>query len=193
MIIQVERLWLFEAIIPDPFIFEKTDGIDITMSDDILDTDRVIELLDIDKAVFYIDTVLKGGLSLTTGYGGEDYNPLVNNGKVSAAYQIDFNIPIGRPIITERLLGKEYSIVAMRRDLTLFALFARFTIKSVNIDNEVLQRVSLTSKEGAHPIYEVDNLNVDIVINVIGENPPIYVPPFIDTDGFDYVIESAMN
>lgn len=192
MIIQVERLWLYEAIITDPFIFEKTDGVDITMSDNILDTDRVIELLDIDTAVFFINTVLKGGLSVTAGYGGEDHNPLVNTGKVSAAFEVEFNLPIGRSIITEQLLGKEFSVVGMRRDLTLFAFFARFTIKNVSIDNDVLQRVSLTSKMGAHPIYEVNNLNVDIIINVIGENPPIF-PPFIETEGFDYVIESAMN
>lgn len=192
MIIQVERLWLYEAIITDPFIFEKTDGIEITMSDDLLDTDRVIELLDIDKAVFFINTVLKGGLSLNAGYGGEDHNPLVNTGKVRAAYEIEFNLPIGRSIITEQLLGKEFSIVAMRRDLTLFALFARFTINNVSIDNDVLQRVSLTSEMGNHPLYEVNNLNVDLIVNVIGENPPIFPPP-IETEGFDYVIESAMN
>lgn len=192
MIIQVERLWLYEAIIADPFIFEKTDGIDITMSDNVLDTDRVIELLDLDKAIFYIDTVLKGGLSVTGGYGGEDHNPLVNPGKVSAAYQIEFNLPIGRSIITEALLGREYSVVGMRRDLTMFAFFARFTIKNVSIDNDVLQRVSLTSKEGNYPLYEVNNLNVSLVVNVIGENPPIF-PPFIENVGFDYALESAMN
>lgn len=192
MIIQIERLWLYETIITDPFIFEKTDGVDITMSNDFGDTDRVIELLDIDKAIFFIDTVLKGGLSLTAGYGGEDHNPLVNTGKVSVAYEIEFNIPIGRSIITEALLGKEFSIVAMRRDLTMFALFARFTIKNVDIDNDVLQRVSLTSEVGNHPIYDVNNLNVTLVVNVIGDNPPIF-PPFIETEGFDYVLESAMN
>ena len=192
MIIQIERLWLYETIITDPFIFEKTDGVDITMSDNILDTDRVIELLDIDTAVFFIDTVLKGGISVTGGYGGEDHNPLVNTGKVSAAYQIEFNLPIGRSIITEQLLGKEFSVVAMRRDLTMFAFFARFTIKNVSIDNDVLQRVSLTSEMGSHPLYDVNNLNVTLVINVIGDNPPIF-PPFITDVGFDYALEAEMN
>ena len=192
MIIQIERLWLYEVVITDPFIFEKTDGVDITMSDSFGDTDRVIELLDIDKAIFFIDTVLKGGLSVSAGYGGEDHNPLVNTGKVSVSYEIEFNLPIGRSIITEALLGREFSIVAMRRDLTMFALFARFTIKNVNIDNDVLQRVSLTSVMGNHPIYDVNNLNVTLVVNVIGDNPPIF-PPFIETVGFDYVLESAMN
>lgn len=190
MVVQTERIWLFETILSDPFIFEKTDGIDITMSPN---DDRLIELLDIDTAVFYIDTVLKGGLGREVGYGGEDHLPISSNGKTSASYDLDFNIPLDSDTLIEQLLGKEYSIVGMRRDLSMFACFARFVAKPLKIDNEVLQRMTLETDDGNHILFELNSLNVTEVINVIGNPPPIYPPPFEEVLAFDYPIESAMN
>lgn len=190
MLVQTERIWLFETVLADPFIFEKMDGINITMSPD---NDRLIQLLDIDRAVFYIDTVLKGGLNRTIFHGGEDHLPLSDNGKTMASYSLEFNIPLDDELLIEQLVGKEYSIVAMRRNLSLFCSFARFTPKKLGIDNEVLQRMTLESDKGNHVLYEVNSLNVTEVIHVIGEPPPIYPPVFVEALGFDYPMESAIN
>lgn len=189
MVIQVERLFLYEALIPDPFIFVKTDGIDVTMSET---NDRVIEFLDIDKAVFLIDIVLKGGITATLNYGGEDHLPSSANAKLSSEFSIEFNMPIDDPKLIAQLLGLEFSMVGMRRDLTFFAIFGRFTAQVLNIDNDVLQRVTLTTNRENHIIYDVNNLNVTEVINIIGTQPPVF-PPFIEVDGFDYPLEAVMN
>ena len=190
MIVQVERLWLFETLVSDPYIFEKTDGVDITMNS--ID-DRLIELLSIDVAIFYVDTILKGGLSRELEYGGEDNFPFRTNGKISAEYTIQFNLPLENEDFIEQMVGKEFSLVGMRRDLSLFSCFSRFTARPLSIDNEVLQRIELKASSGNHVLYELNSLNVDEVINVIGTPPPIYPPEPIVSEGFDYPIENPMN
>jgi len=190
MVIQLERLYLFETLLTDPFIFEKTDGISVTMSPT---DDRFIELLDIDKAVFYVDTVLKGGLQRTKEYGGEDFQPFTANAKHSSEYSLEFNMPLENESYLEQMIGKEFSIVGMRRDLSLFTCFARFRARPLDIDNELLQRIELRTDLGNHIMYEVENLNVTEVINIIGNTPPIFPGPVDPVFGFDYPIESAMN
>lgn len=190
MIVQTERIWLFETLLTDPFIFEKVDGITVTMSEN---NDRLIQFIDIDKAVFYIDTIQKGGLQRTLGYGGEDHLPVTNNGKINAEYSLEFNLPLDRPNIVEQMIGKEFSIIAMRRDLSHFCSFARFVAKDLDIDNEVLQRISLETNTGSHILFEVNSFNITEVINVIGTDPPIFPPPFEEAVAFDYPIESEMN
>lgn len=190
MVIQCERIWLFETTLSDPYIFDKTDGIDVLMSPD---NDQNIQLLDIDKAVFFIDTVLKGGLTKELGYGGEDTRPLTTNGKVSATYSLAFNIPLDDDDIIDQLVGKEFSIVCMRRNFSLFSIFGRFESKKLEIDNEILQRITFETELGNHIVYELGSLNVTEVINIIGNPPPIYPPEFIDTEAFDYIVESAIN
>ena len=190
MVVQTERIWLFETILTDPFIFDETDGINITMSPD---NDRLIELLDIDKAIFYIDSILKGGITREVEYGGEDHMPVTNNGKTSASYALNFNMPLDDDNLLEQIMGKEFSLIGMRRDLSMFVSFGRFTAKKLAIDNEVLQRLFFECKTGNHILFDLNSVNVTEVINIIGNNPPIYPPPFVDVFGFDYPLESAIN
>lgn len=190
MVIQIERIYLFETLLSDPFIFEKTDGIDVVMSES---NDRVIQFLDIDKAIFYADTVLKGGLQRVKEYGGEDTMPNTADAKHSSEYTLQFNLPLENESFVEQMVGKEFSLVGMRRDLTMVACFGRFQARPLDIDNELLQRIELRSELGNHILYEVNTLNVTEVINIIGTQPPIYPPPFEEAFGFDYPIESAIN
>lgn len=190
MVIQVERLWLFETLINNPFYFNKIDGIEITMSES---NDRRIELLDLEKAIFYVDTVLKGGLNVNTEYGGEDHLPITNNGKTMNSYSVQFNIPLENTNIIEQMIGKEFSLIGMRRDLSFFACFARFIADDLDIDNEVLNRVTLESELGNEILFELNNFNVTEVVNIIGSQPPIYPPPFENVLQTDYPIESLLN
>ena len=48
--IQVDRIWLFETQVMDPYFFGKIDGVEITMRDE-----RTISLLNLDKCEYYLD------------------------------------------------------------------------------------------------------------------------------------------
>jgi hypothetical protein len=190
MNIQLERIWLFETNITDPFIFNKTDGVDITMNST---DDRVIELIDIDTAIYYIDTIAKGGLNRVVSYGGEDHFPVSNNGKVSFKHSISFNVPVYENQTLEQLVGKEFSMVGMRRDLSQFACFGRFVCKKLNIDNELINRVTLDSNTGNQSLFELNSINITEVINVIGDIPAAVLTPEIQPLNFPYPMGSGLN
>lgn len=168
MIIQCERIWIYEFSETSPYIFERVDGVDIKFNEG---NDKIIELLDVDKPVFFIDNLLKGGLQRSIEYGGEDTAPYSANGKNTFSYSIEFNLPLSRDSIIEHIMGKEFSLLAMRRDLSYFAIFGRFVATQLDIDNEIQQRVTLECVAGNYPIFEVNNLNITGSITIIGIKP----------------------
>lgn len=190
MIIQCERIWLFEWDGVDPFIFNKTDGVEIVMSEE---DDRNIDTISIDKAVFFINTILKGGIKRTIEYGGEDFMPFQINGKQRFQYNVEFNVPLEFTRNIEQLTGREYSLVAMRRNLSFFAIFGRFTANTIEIDNEIQQRLTLVCELGNYPVFELNTLNVTEVVNIIGDEPPIYSPPEPDQISLDYEMDIELN
>jgi hypothetical protein len=185
MLIQVEQIWLFECSITDPFIFEKTDGVNITMS---ADDDKTIENLSIDKAEFYIRDILKGGLQSSNSYGGKDIYPLSQLGKASTLQRFEFNFPADDEMRVRNMIGKEYCVLGMKRDRTYFVSFARYTVPELMIDNDVIQRVSLQGSKGSQQLYTVNNINVTEVVNTIECESVV-----VESTGFDYELDAAMN
>lgn len=183
MVIQVERLWLFQTIVSDPFIFEEIDGVDI-----IMENERVIKNLDVNTAIFFIDNIAKSGLNYTKKYGGEDTDVFNSFGKTTTTYEITFNLPVLSQATIERMIGREFSVFGMRRDLSYFAIFGKFVAENVKIDNEVQQRVSLVCENTQAKIYDVKQFNFDIVENIISiENPSG------EDGGFDYDFDFGFN
>ena len=190
MIIQTEKIYLFETTLNDPFIFDKTDGITTSFSGN---EDRVIELLDIDKSVFLITSLFKGGIRKIVSYGGEDQFPFTVNGKVNYEYELEFNIPVDNDGLVEQLMGNEFSMVGFKRDFTKYACFGRFVADTLTVDNEIVQRVTMKTSPGKHVLYEVNTLNVTEVKNITGCGDPVFPPVPEVTEGFDYNMDSPMN
>ena len=183
MVIQVEKLFLFQTIIEDPFIFEEVDGVDIVM-----ESDRVIETLNVQTAVFFIDVVAKSGLKYTRKYGGEDTDSASSFGKTTGNYEIIFNLPVLSQKTIERMVGREFSIFGMRRDLTYFLILGKFTAENLKIDNDVQQRISLSCENTQAKIYDVKAFNFEEIENIISiENPSG------EQGGFEYGFDFGFN
>jgi hypothetical protein len=183
MVTQVEKIWLFETEISDPYIFGKVDGVEILMQND-----RLIKNISVDKAVFYISTIGKAGLTYTKKYGGEDIDSLTNNGKTRTDYTITFNLPVLSQGTITRMFGREYSVLGMRRDGTFFLCLGRFVAENLRIDNQVQQRISLSCENSQAKLYDVISYNFAIEENVITCEEPSG-----DKEGFDYLFDFKMN
>lgn len=183
MVVQVERIWLFETSLTDPYQFNTVDGVTCTMS-----SDRVVDNLNVGTATFYITSIAKAGLSYTKKYGGEDVDAISQYGKTITDFNLQFNLPLLAQETIERIVGREYSFLAMRRDLTYFVCFGRFSCDNLKIDNEVQQRVSFTSSNTMAKMYDVNSYNFDIIENEINITNPTG-----DDGGFDYVFDLVFD
>jgi len=184
MLIQVEKIYLFETSVNDPYFLGTIDGVTAKMV-----TPRYIELLDILKVFFFIDFIGKGGLSYTMRYGGEDTDIVDSYGKSQASYSLEFNMPVMSQNLIEQLAGKQFSLLAMRRDKTFFVIFGQFEMENFKIDNEVQQRVTFKTGYTNSKIYTVQSYNITEIVNVVDV-------PLVDdlTDGgFDYELDFAMD
>ena len=89
MVIQIEKIWLFETEVSDPYNFDKVDGVEVVLRDD-----RTLESLSVDRAVYYISTISKSGLTYSKEYGGEDNESFNSDGKTRTTYNLSFNLPV---------------------------------------------------------------------------------------------------
>jgi hypothetical protein len=183
MEIQLEKIWLFETQVSDPFYIGTKDGVSAKMIDP-----RTIELLDIETVYFFIDVIGKGGLTYNLKYGGEDSEIMQTYGKSHSDYTIMFNVPTQSQRILEDLIGKQFSLVGMRRDLSRFAIFGQFECEELAIDNEVQQRVRFVAKNTNARIYNIQSLNITQIINTITEDD---IADLIG--GFDYTLDFKIN
>ena len=176
MLIQVERIYLFETSVSDPFFLGTVDGITTKM-----ENERTIEVLDITTAQFFIDFVGRGGLTYTVNYGGEDNDAIDTYGKSQTKYSLDFNMPMYSQKMVEELVGKQFSLLGMRRDRTYFAIFGLFEAEAFKIDNEVQQRITLKTGLTSSKIFGVQSFNIGAITHTINS-------PAIDAGaGNDYV------
>lgn len=181
MQIQVEKLYLFETSVIDPFFFGTKDGVSTQFSNG-----RTIQLLDIVSVYFFLDNIAKSGLTYSLGYGGEDTDIEESYGKSTYEYELEFNFPSFQQRLLEELVGKEFSILCMRRDLSFFVIFGRFVCQNLSIDNEVQQRLKFVSKGTNSKMYNVNSFNITTIENVVDEGD------FIN-NGFDYSLDFALN
>lgn len=182
MQIQVNKIWLFETQVTNPFFLETIDGVTTSMLNS-----RTINLLDIVSVYFFFDNIARGGMTHSIGYGGEDDQIIDSYGKSTSSYKIEFNVPTVSQNLLEKLVGKEFAIVGMRRDLSRFCVFGRFTCSSLNVDNEVLQRVSFESNDTNAKMFNVQSMNITTIENVIDSS-------YLDdlNNSFDYTLDFSL-
>jgi hypothetical protein len=172
MQIQVERIWLFETVLADPFFLGTKDGITPVLSDG-----RTIDTLTIDLALFKIEVNAKGGLVYNAEYGGEDHSLTSSNGNYTSDYSLEFNVPLDNQTIIEKLIGNEVAVLGERRDGTFFTIFGQFTAEAFDIDNLLLKRVTLTSGNTNALIFEVTTPTVSAVLHEINPGCEAAPPP----------------
>ena len=182
--IQSEKIWLFETGIIDPFFFGAKDGVTAIMSNA-----RSISFLNIENAQFFMDNVVMGGMTHSIEYGGEDEDILESYGKSTRQFEIQMNVPTISQKLMEKLVGREFSILAMRRDSSLFAIFGRFTVDGFDIDNEVKQRITFKTGKTNAKIYTVESYTVENVDEFITCD----TLAALTGGGFDYAMDFLMD
>lgn len=183
MIILTERIWLFETTVLDPYFFGTIDGVTATLS-----SERRISLLDIETVIFYISGISKGGIRYNNRYGGEDVGMFEANGKISNTYTLEFNLPVLSQRTIQQMIGKEFSLLAMRKDLTRFAIFGRFIAEPLEVDNEKVQRLTFVSNTPNARIFEVDEVNITEILNTINVSELSG-----DAGGIEEILESGLH
>jgi len=183
MFIQTERIWLFETKVLDPYFFGTIDGVTTTMSEE-----RRISLLGIETVIFYISTIGRGGVRYVNRYGGEDVGMFEANGKISNSYTLEFGLPVISQRTIQQMIGKEFSLLAMRKDLTRFVIFGRFIAEPLEVDNEKLQRVTFISNTPNCRIFEVNEVYITTIVNTIS---PSEISG--DVGGLEEIIESGLT
>jgi hypothetical protein len=181
MQIQAEELYLFETSVSNPFFLGVNDGINTKFINA-----RTIELININTVYFYLGNIAKSGITYSLKYGGEDSEISESYGKMTSDYTLEFNFPTFRQKQIEELIGKEFAVLGMRRDLSNFVIFGRFICENLDIDNEVQQRVRFQAKSTNARIYNVQSFNITNIINVIDSGT-------FDNEGFDYETDFALN
>lgn len=176
MQIQTERIYLFETSIQDPYFLGTKDGVTATLD---ANNPRFITDLNIQTVYFYFAGVAKGGLTYSIGYGGEDSDIIYSYGKSTQSYEFELNMPANNQRYLEELVGKQFTILGMRRDLSHFIIFGQFECDDLNVDNEVQQRVRFRARNTNARIFTVQNFNIDEIIITIDGNQPV-------EGGFDY-------
>ena len=167
MIIPLNKIWLFQSEITDPFIFNDRDDIAIVMSSD---DDRVIENITVASANWLIDTYGKGGLVATKKYGGEDSLPISAGGKISYEYSLSFNFDLADDGLVDQLIGGEYSFIGQKIDKSYICSFPRMIASDLPVDNDVIRRVEVESEEGGAILFKANNINIQSVINGLQAN-----------------------
>jgi len=183
MQIQTEKLWLFETSVIDPFFLGEKDGVTVTM---IENNPRIIDFINIETVLFFVDTVSKSGINYSIKYGGEDNEVSVSYGKSHQDFTLELNVPTKQQRILEQLVGKQFSLLGMRRDLSHFIIFAQFQIDDLAIDNEVQQRAQFKAKNSNARIFDVASFNIETIIEVITEEE-------LNLGGFDYATDFQLD
>ena len=182
MQIQVEKVWLFETQVTNPIFLGTKDGITTTLLNP-----RTINLLDIVSVYFYFDTIARAGLTYNIKYGGEDDEIQESYGKTYQDYTLEVNMPTVSQNLIEKLIGKEFALAGMRRDLSRFAIFGRFICQNLSIDNEVQQRVRFEAKNSQARMFNVQSFNIEQIENIID-------PDLVDdlNQSFDYTLDFSV-
>lgn len=176
MQIQTERIYLFETPIQDPYFLGEKGGVTAKISPE---NPRLITDMNIKTVYFYFSGVAKGGFNYSVQYGGEDTDILYTYGKSSASYEVNLNMPIENQRNIEELVGKQFALLGMRRNLDYFVIFGQFECDGLDIDNEVQQRVRFRARNTNAKIFTVQSFNIeDIVVTIDGNE--------LDGGGFDY-------
>lgn len=160
--IQVDRIWLFETQVMDPYFFGKIDGVEITMRDE-----RTISLLNLDKCEYYLDSVVKGGFSWSSKYGGEDQGALSSLGKQEYDYELTFDLPLYSGKIIDEITGRLFSVLCERRNGTRFVVLGEFRADDFSIYNEHLNTITLSTSNTSAELYNVDSLNIGVINDTI--------------------------
>ena len=182
MQIQLERIYLFETSVVDPFFFGEKDGVTATM---VADNPRIIDTLNIVTVFFYFVDTAKGGLAYNMKFGGEDSGISDSYGKSLTEYELQLNMPTSNQRQVEELVGKEFSILCMRRDLSHFVIFGQFICESFEIDNEIQQRISFKTGKTSAKLFGVNSFNIENIVN-----PIVPVDPLA---GFDYELDFQLD
>ena len=183
MEIQCEKLWLFETELVDPFFLGEKDGITARMSK--VDS-RLIDFVNIKKVYFYIDTIAKIGITYNLKYGGEDTGINESFGKSRYDFELSFNVPTNNQVILEKLVGKQFSLVGMRRDLSFFLIFAQLEVGDYEVDNEVVMRITFKAKNTNSKIFSLNSFNIEEIIDTITEDNT-------SDGGFDYEFDMQLD
>mgnify|MGYP003654536674 CR=1 FL=1 len=183
MLIQTERIWLFETSIIDPYFIGTKDGITSSV---LVDNPRIIQNLDINEVYFYLDEIARGGLKYTQSFGGEDTDISNTYGKSMASYSLEMLVPTFNQLTIEEMVGKEFSILAMRRDLSHFVIFGRFVAAPLTIDNDVQQRITFKSSASNAKIFDVQSFNITTIVNTLNCET-------LSGAGFDYNFDFALD
>jgi hypothetical protein len=160
--IQVEKIWLFETQVLDPYFFGKIDGVEVTPKDE-----RTISLLNLDNVAYELNGVVTGGFSWTAKYGGEDSGILTTLGKQEYEYELMFDLPLYSGRIIDEMTGRLFSVVCEKRNGQRFVVFAQFRAEDYNIDNEAKNRITLKSDQTNAKMYNVESLNIVTVADSI--------------------------
>jgi len=177
MLIQVEKIYLFETSVSDPFFFGEKDGVTA-----LLLNPRIIEQINIKTVYFFLDSVAKGGLTYTMKYGGEDADIFDNYGKSEQDYKLEFNLPTISQRVVEEMTGKQFSLLAMRRDGSHFIIFAQFTAEPFEVDNIIQKRMVLRATNTNARLFNVQSFNIETIIESITEDDL----EGLNSGGFDY-------
>lgn len=156
--IQIDKIWLFESEVIDPFYFGSIDGVEIDMKDE-----RTISLINIDVCEYVINTVGKGGFTWDSNYGGEDKGALTTLGKQEYDYELSFDLPLYSGRIIDEMSGRLFSVVCERRNGTRFVVLAQFQTDPIKIEDEQVSRVVMKSGRTSAQLYNCNSLNIGTI------------------------------
>lgn len=160
--IAVNKFWLFKTKILDPFIFNTTDGVDVTMSGE-----KSIDDLCIHNVEFFFDNVVNGTFSWQVRYGGEDVGATVSTGKNEMKYKLMWNMPNFSIEVIERIVGGEWSAVIETIGGDRLVTFARFQAENYDFQSDQLNEMELEGELTSARIYTVNSLGILNIENVI--------------------------
>ena len=119
--IPINKIWLFETEILDPYFIGIKDGIEV-----ILKNDDVIDFINIQTVTYFMNTQVKGAFKEVFKYGGEDGGIAESTGKSEKEYELEFNMPIENRDNLNRFAGSLYSLLGERVDGSKFIVFGQF-------------------------------------------------------------------
>lgn len=160
--IAINKFWLFETKILDPFIFNETDGVDVTMADE-----RTINVLSIDTVDFFFDEVANATFSWQVRYGGEDNGATVSTGKTEIKYDLKWNMPNYSLEVIETIVGGEWSVVVETIGGDRLTTFARFEAENYDFQSDQLNEMQLNGALTSSRLYKVNSLNIGAIENTI--------------------------
>ena len=160
--IQLDKVWLFESSVMDPFFLGSKDGVSINMKDE-----RTMSLISVDTCEYVINSVGNSTFSWSAGFGGEDMSVLSSMGKQEYSYELSFDLPLYSGRIIDEMCGRLFSVICERRNGSRFAVMGQFQSDSFNIDNEHKNRMTFSSGNTSARMYNVDSINIGQINDTI--------------------------